>query len=54
MYKGELRLPFKSILLVDFKDFIPIDPDFFLKKVFARVIEAAMAFPVSWPGHGSL
>lgn len=32
MYKGELRLPFKSILLVDFKDFIPIDPDFFKKK----------------------
>lgn len=25
-----------------------------LKKVLARVIEAAAALPVSWPGHGSL
>lgn len=43
---------------MDFKRRISIDPGFTKKKkkkkVFARVIEAAAAFPVSWPGHGSL
>lgn len=41
--------------LVDFKSRISIDPGYTKqKKVFARVIEAAAAFPVSWPGRGSL